>query len=711
MSQPNTPKSAQQSQYQRKLARQRQLELMEAAASGTAPTMELHVSSFAETDGSFLRSRTPDRPTNFQPDDATTSTRTSSSIFDQRRGGSSSGQAVNLMDHDTGIYKESSSSSFADALFRRVRGFFRPEASPFHDASPADMDYLGKPPSSGSRLSPLVVAVKEALADKRKRTLLLVAIGGILVILITALVSIASGSGSRHKLANEKALREANDKRFNEILDHIVMESVSHTDVFLDMASPEHHAIRWVAYSDPAALEPMDPMLLQRYALAVFFYSSYLTFERQAGKQKPIEIGDLQWEGVPNPGWVRKDFWLTKAGHCQWWGVKCEAKEVPVKGSNETTTKEKYDENAPVISLNLTQNHVVGTLPPEFKALEHLTSLDLSHNKLEGTLPWQVTRMFRLEYLWLHKNRFAGKIPKEIGFLEGAKDLRLGHNQLSGSIPSEVNRLFNLKLLALDNNALTGTIPDLHQMQRLSTLHLNHNKFNGYFPFSVARVTSMFELHLNDNVLTGTLPPELETVRHLRVLAAENNKLFGTIPDGMFQGMHHLKELTLQNNKLTGPLPKDMGSERILRVVRLDHNELQGSIPVEWNNMTGVEMLHLQKNKLTGKIPTSVGTMTTLQELWLQDNKLSGVIPSEIGMAQNIKTMYVENNQLTGRVPTEIGFLEKLVTFRMFHNGIKGYMPDDVCDLVSFHSLRNLAADCAASIGYIMKCDCCTKCY
>jgi hypothetical protein len=111
---PNAPKNGdnEQSQYERKLTRLRQLVLMEEAASGPAPSMKLDVSSFAETNWSYIRSRngvsTPQRHSiteehpDLYPSDATENI--TSPIFDQRR---HDGDAsfINLMDHRTGIYK------------------------------------------------------------------------------------------------------------------------------------------------------------------------------------------------------------------------------------------------------------------------------------------------------------------------------------------------------------------------------------------------------------------------------------------------------------------------------------------------------------------------------------------------------------------------------------------------------------------------------
>jgi len=118
-----------QSQYECKLARQCQLELMEARASGTAPSMVLQIES-SEHSTSGLRSRDSRR---FPTDNNETSSSISSSpkttaiattarpsmtgssqgnLFDIRGwpDGLPTNTGVNLMDHVTGIYRESTRS-------------------------------------------------------------------------------------------------------------------------------------------------------------------------------------------------------------------------------------------------------------------------------------------------------------------------------------------------------------------------------------------------------------------------------------------------------------------------------------------------------------------------------------------------------------------------------------------------------------------------
>jgi hypothetical protein len=80
--------------------------------------------------------------------------------------------------------------------------------------------------------------------------------------------------------------------------------------------------------------------------------------------------------------WAWKDGWGTTESYCTWHGVTC-------------------DEEHNVVSLQLSHNHLNGTLPSRWS--------DLSH----------------LEWLDLHANDLIGPIPPEIGYLGELRNLSL----------------------------------------------------------------------------------------------------------------------------------------------------------------------------------------------------------------------------------------------------------------------------------------------
>jgi len=700
----NSNTAGKKSQYERKLARQRQLELMEAAASGTAPSMELDTSSFAETDGSFLRSRQTESSsidTGVQPNRRSTSSAAgaagNASIFGNRD--PQPGTSLNLMDHATGIYHEQKTGfmSSVAALFRGGRSSTTDE----HDASPAmgGDDFVGdvykrnSSNSSQQRVGPITVACRSLLGNRRRLfTLMAIAMG--------MFVAVFAGTTIAGRPPSEKVVRQQNSNRFNSIYDEIISQGLSHSDVFLSTAAPEYHALRWVAYSDSATLETSDPMILQRYALASFYYSSYLSFQEHAGEQKPIEFDGLQFEGVPNPGWTRKDFWLTEKGICSWWGVHCEVKMV------EGAIVTRYDDNLPIVGLNLTSNRVYGTLPPEFKGLDTMEYLDLSNNRMHGTIPHQMGRMFLLEALNLQRNDFSGQLPAELGLVEEVRLLLLSHNKFTGSIPPELARLFSLQTLDLENNQLQGAIPDLASCHKLRHFWVQDNQLTGKFPFVLAKLTNLVEIEIQNNKISGTIPPEIENLRSLELIAVQNNLIRGTIPGQMFPKLRFLKTLTMEDNQFEGSIPSQIGMLTQLREFRVNNNKMKGFLPTEIENMRSLETLHIYGNKFGGPMPSQVGGMRELREFWAHSNEFN-LIPSELGTLEKLEILYLEKNKFRGVIPTELGKLDRLKTLRLFHNLLTGVVPLELCKLKTDHDLSYISADCNSRVP----CPCCNKCF
>lgn len=696
------------SQYERKLARQRQLEQMEAAASGVDTVMELDTTS----ESSGLRSRT-EVTRRFLHDDQASSQDTrraantmapqrpagSQNLFDRRPGDNNNNTGVNLMDHATGVYRELTPS---ERMMRNISGLFTSGRNSEFDAGAAesDMDYSYS--IDNKRTSYSKSWLKSLLHDSKRRSVLTL-VAAILVVIVAGIATLRMANPS------EKVLREQNNERFNVIMEHIVTQGISHEATFEDFTSSEHHALRWVAYSDPARLDENDPMLLSRYALAVFFYNSFLTFEKTAGKQKSIEDGIHQWEGVPNPGWTRKDYWMTERGLCEWYGVHCVPKRVVNPNTGEEKLITQYDANQPPAAIQLRQNHIMGTLPVEFKALEDLKLIDLTANKLAGTFPTNLGRLFHLEYLHLPNNQIGGALPSDIGFLEGLKKLDLRSNQLHGALPAELNRLYNLESLLLDHNQITGKIPDMTNCKNLHTVHLQNNEIDERFPFSIVMQHSLKDLQLQHNQLKGTLPAEIESIRGLETIRLEFNQMNGALPHGMFAKMHNLTEVIFDNNRFTGQLPEDVTGVQKLKVLSLAGNVMEGPVPPELGTIKQLEKLHLNDNGLTGYIPPRLGSLVNLKELWMEGNRLQGPIPVQLGNVDKLESLHLDRNRLTGTIATELGYLSNLKTFKLETNNISGDMPIEVCDLKNDYSLNFLAADCKQEID--CNSNCCNECH
>ena len=685
------------SQYERRAARRQQLDAMEAEASGTRASMNL------ETGDGFtsVRQRNQETARRFlydedevAPSQTTKKNSTMAANLFGNRGPSTEG--VNLMDHETGIYTNEDRS----ILGRMGRFIFGDQVQQpgEHDAISADSEvYLGEQ-ARASRSSSLLVRLRMLLCGSRQRVLICA-----IVFVGVFAVSIHSLGLFQQSISAEQKLRNENSARFNEILDIITLEGVTDMQAFLNYTSPQTRALRWVAYSDPARLEPEDPVLTQRYALAVFFYNSFMYFQKFAGTAQVIEKDEEeQFEGVPIVGWYIQDHWLTGKGICKWYGVSCPAKQI------DGIEKTVYDENAPVLYLNLTKNYVWGELPNEFKALHSLERLDVSQNHLSGRFPSEVRRMTKLKFVKLHDNQMTGSLPPQIGFMQSAIEVDISKNQFSGSLPSELNRLSNIRYLDLSHNKFTNQIPLVRGMVDLRVLKLANNELTGTFPFSLAENREIREIYLEKNKLSGTIAPEMESVSKLRIFSVYDNQITGPFPNGIFRTNEELEEVMIHFNGLTGSIPTFAGRLTNLRVLQMHDNAFTGTFPKEWTQMSKLEILHLQNNKMHGKIPANVNSFPVLKELWLSHNEITGAIPPEFSQAPHLQQLYLDYNSLSGQIPPGLGQMSQLQTFRLEGNDVTGAVPNEVCTLTTF-GLRYFSLDCVNKVTCPE--NCCNKCY
>ena len=181
-------------------------------------------------------------------------------------------------------------------------------------------------------------------------------------------------------------------------------------------------------------------------------------------------------------GWTHKTGWLANNSPCSWDGVTC---------SNG-----------------------------------HVQELDLSNNFLNGSIPPQIGALTSLQHLDLHGNALGGSIPAEIGSLTQLQLLDLGSNSLSGNIPPELGNLTQLQYLSLRSNALNSGIPAaLGRLTQLIKLWLGSNLLNGSIPTQLSSLTHLLELTFSDNPLSGPLPSTLTGITTLNTFSYNNTTL------------------------------------------------------------------------------------------------------------------------------------------------------------------------------------------
>jgi hypothetical protein len=87
----------------------------------------------------------------------------------------------------------------------------------------------------------------------------------------------------------------------------------------------------------------------------------------------------------------------------QWYGVVCDAQ-------------------GHIVSLDLSQNGLVGPIPAAFQDLTWLNSIKLYANKLTGCIPTFFAGNTNLQTLYLQNNKLIGSIPHSVATVSETKD-------------------------------------------------------------------------------------------------------------------------------------------------------------------------------------------------------------------------------------------------------------------------------------------------
>lgn len=167
--------------------------------------------------------------------------------------------------------------------------------------------------------------------------------------------------------------------------------------------------------------------LLQRFALATFYFMS-----------------DQQWRDETG--------WLDTSGlhECDWFGITCE--EQDLNGTTERVVTE----------IKLPSNNVRSGIPADFALLGSLAIVELHDNGIQGGLPTSLNEMASVVTLDLEDNEMGQDLT---GFswanLTSLENLYLAGNSFSGALTAleDLSEL-NIKILHLGNNNWTaGSIP------------------------------------------------------------------------------------------------------------------------------------------------------------------------------------------------------------------------------------------------------------
>lgn len=197
------------------------------------------------------------------------------------------------------------------------------------------------------------------------------------------------------------------------------------------------------------------------------------------------------YDATDGDNWTNNTNWCSDKPLSEWYGVY---------------VNEIRDENE-VISLRLSNNNLVGSLPEEIGYLIDVQNLDLDNNQLIGGIPASIGKIQQLGGLYMSGNQLTGEIPSEICNLSKLRYCYLYNNQLTGNIPESFGNLSNLKYCYLHNNQLTGNIPEsFGNLSNLEYCYLFGNQLTGEVPETLSRLTKLQTMDFSYNMLGGDVP-------------------------------------------------------------------------------------------------------------------------------------------------------------------------------------------------------------
>ncbi|KAJ7967995.1 putative Leucine-rich receptor-like protein kinase family protein [Quillaja saponaria] len=363
---------------------------------------------------------------------------------------------------------------------------------------------------------------------------------------------------------------------------------------------------------------------------------------------------------------------------CSWVGIQC------LRGR--------------VVSVDLTDLNLYGSVSPSISKLDHLTNLSLagnnftgnielanfsslqflniSNNQLSGSLNWHYSSLENLEVFDAYNNNFTGLLPMRILSLTKLKHLDLGGNFFYGKIPESYGNLVELEYLSLAGNDLNGKIPgEFGNLTKLREIYLGYyNVYEGGIPAEFGKLVNLVHMDLSSCELDGQIPIEIGNLKDLNTLYLHINQLSGSIPKQL-GNLTNLVNFDLSNNALTGEIPFEFNNLKQLKLFNLFMNRLHGSIPDYVAELPNLETLGLWMNNFTGVIPQSLGQNGKLQVLDLSSNKLTGTIPPNLCSSNELRILILLKNFLFGPIPEGLGTCYSLIRVRLGQNYLNGSIP------------------------------------
>ncbi|XP_008220934.1 PREDICTED: receptor protein kinase TMK1-like [Prunus mume] len=423
------------------------------------------------------------------------------------------------------------------------------------------------------------------------------------------------------------------------------------------------------------------------FLLLLLLFPLYAPVQSQSGPDG-VAMEALRKSIGPNSlGWSGSD-------HCKWSQVSCTS-------------------DSKVFKIQIGNQKLTGSLPPELKNLAYLQQLEVQSNQLTGPFP-SLSGLTSLQVLLAHNNNFSSFPQDFFVGLTNLVSIDIDYNPFSAwQIPGTITNATALKDFSATDANITGKIPDLFtgtNFPSLIDLHMSFNYLEGELPasFSGSMIQSLWlNGQKGTNKLNGTIDV-LQNMTNLHEVWLHGNSFTGPIPD--FSKLSNLASLSLRDNKFTGVVPASLVSLNSLTTVNLTNNMLQGPMP-KFGDGVKVDMTGLNSfcNDKPGSdcnpfvnillsIVKDMGYPTIFADSWkkndacdnwkgvtcnggnitvinFQNLGLAGTISSNFSLLTSLRTLRLDSNHLTGTIPKELTQLPDLQEIDLMNNQLYGKIP------------------------------------
>ncbi|KAL0908711.1 hypothetical protein M5K25_023217 [Dendrobium thyrsiflorum] len=370
-----------------------------------------------------------------------------------------------------------------------------------------------------------------------------------------------------------------------------------------------------------------------------------------------------------------------------------------------------------VTAIQIGNQSLAGTLPPELGNLTELTRLELQNNRISGALP-TLTGLSKLQVLLLHNNLFSSIPSNFFSGLSSLTSVYLDYNPFKPwQIPASLCDAGGLVNFSANSANVSGSVPDFLATSFPSVNHLAlaFNLLSGHLPATFAG-SGIRSLWLNNQVGGHSLSGSISVVQNmtnLEQLWLHSNSFDGPLPD--FSGLVGLQDLMIRDNKLTGPVSSSLTSLKSLTRVALTNNLLQGPLPVFSNSVKELDLdpktesfclekpgspcdarvyilLTIAKSfdypvifgenwkgndpcgaEWLGVTCNGEGNITVIN---FQNMGLNGTISPDFAKLPALQKLLLSNNNLIGTIPTSLTGLANLSELDVSNNSISGKVPN-----------------------------------